>query len=119
MCIMKRHSWQDWYKLDLYSISLMILIRKYLIILPKLLPRSLYINEAAYPLRVIEGRAGANIGDCDGTECGGELCRNSGVCVVQENSPGYHCDCPDTYTREHCQVIQHILWLFINCLIIH
>lgn len=41
--------------------------------------RSLYINEASYPLKVIRGRTGANILDCDGTVCGGEvrytLCR--------------------------------------------
>ena len=35
--------------------------------------RSLYINEASYPLKVIRGRTGANIQDCDGTVCGGEV----------------------------------------------
>ena len=73
-----------------------------------LLFRSLYINEAAYPLKVSKGRAGANIGDCDGTDCGGELCQNSGVCVVQSDGPGYHCDCPDTYTGQHCQVMVEV-----------
>ena len=35
--------------------------------------RSLYINEAVYPLKSIRGRSGANILDCDGTVCGGEV----------------------------------------------
>ena len=69
--------------------------------------RSLYINEASYPLRVSEGRRGANIEDCDGTQCGGELCPNQGVCLVQEEEPGYQCQCPNTHSGPHCQVEQH------------
>ena len=43
--------------------------------------RSLYINEASYPLKVIRGRTGANIQDCDGTVCGGEV---SSRCVARQ-----------------------------------
>ena len=43
--------------------------------------RSLYINEASYPLKVIRGRTGANIQDCDGTVCGGEV---SSHCVARQ-----------------------------------
>ena len=69
--------------------------------------RSLYINEASYPLRLSQGTQGANIGDCDGTDCGGEVCLNQGVCVLQGDTPGYHCDCPTTHTGHHCQVTSH------------
>ena len=68
--------------------------------------RSLYINEASYPLKAIKGRTGANIVDCDGTVCGGEVCHNDGVCVLdqEDSGPGYHCQCQASYTGHHCQV---------------
>ena len=67
--------------------------------------RNLHINENAYPLRVMSGRQGANIVDCDGTVCGGEVCQNDGVCVLdKDTSVGYHCECQNRYTGNHCQL---------------
>ena len=50
--------------------------------------RSLYINEASYPLKVIRGRTGANIQDCDGTVCGGEVSDIQGVPCQKANNSG-------------------------------
>ena len=51
--------------------------------------RSLHINEASYPLKVTRGRAGANILDCDGTVCGGEVRTNQSAAPghVTQSSP--------------------------------
>ena len=72
--------------------------------------RSLSINEASYPLRVSNGRQGANILDCDGTVCGGEVCHNDGVCVLDADD-GYHCQCQESYTGQHCQVRSFSIYL--------
>ena len=36
-----------------------------------------------------------------------QVCDNEGVCVLDEESesgPGYHCQCQESYTGQHCQV---------------
>ena len=69
--------------------------------------RSFHINGATYPLTVGEGIAGANIIDCDGTACGGDICENNGVCVLtSDQDTEYYCQCQDNFTGQHCQVLQ-------------
>ena len=46
--------------------------------------RNLLINGLHLPLTSESGWEGVEIDDCDGTECGGEVCSNGGVCSVQE-----------------------------------
>ena len=36
-----------------------------------------------------------------------QVCDNEGVCVLDteaESGPGYHCQCQESYTGQHCQV---------------
>lgn len=43
------------------------------------------------------GWKGWQIGDCDGTECGGDVCRNEGECFLHQDRPGgFECDCGQT-----------------------
>ena len=41
--------------------------------------RNLVLNGKPYPLTVEHGWRGLNIDDCDGTACGGEVCRHEGT----------------------------------------
>ena len=43
-----------------------------------------------------------------------QVCHNDGVCVLDEeedHGPGYHCQCQQSYTGQHCQVRQENLEL--------
>ena len=51
---------------------------------------------------------GWEIEDCDGTACGGEVCRNDGVCSLKDESgvdpKGYSCECAPPYAGDQCKV---------------
>ena len=43
--------------------------------------------------------------DCDGTACGGEVCRHEGICNLDEKHPdGYTCDCLDDFKGRRCEI---------------
>ena len=43
--------------------------------------------------------------DCDGTACGGEVCKHEGVCNLDEKHPdGYTCDCLDEFKGRNCEI---------------
>jgi EYS protein len=68
--------------------------------------RHLVVNQVAYPLRQMAGRTGANIADCDGTECGGEVCGGAhGSCRLKPGSGGgTRCECRAGWTGRYCEV---------------
>ena len=48
---------------------------------------------------------GWEIDDCDGTACGGEVCRHDGVCSLDESAGlGYSCECAPPYGGDQCKV---------------
>jgi EYS protein len=68
--------------------------------------RHLVVNQIPYPLRQMRGRTGANIGDCDGTECGGEVCGIHGSCRLSPGAAGTEtrCECRAGFTGRYCEV---------------
>ena len=60
--------------------------------------RNLNVNEKLYELKAGLGRVGANIQDCDGTVCGGEVCGEKGLCSLEKSGVGYSCNCTEPYT---------------------
>ncbi len=40
--------------------------------------------------------------DCDGTVCGGELCRNGGECSVVEQGADFECACAEPFVGRTC-----------------
>ncbi|XP_023335490.1 protein eyes shut isoform X2 [Eurytemora carolleeae] len=66
--------------------------------------RNLNVNERLYELKAGLGRVGANIQDCDGTVCGGEVCGEKGLCFLEKSGVGYSCNCTEPYTGRHCEV---------------
>jgi EYS protein len=67
--------------------------------------RHLVVNQLAYPLRKMRGRTGANIADCDGTECGGEVCGFRGTCRLNPGSGGgTRCECRAGWAGRYCEV---------------
>ncbi|NXM52170.1 EYS protein, partial [Illadopsis cleaveri] len=63
--------------------------------------REIVINNRELNLTVTDSKGGANIGDCDGTDCGYAVCKNNGTCQV-ENS-GFSCSCPREWTGTMCE----------------
>lgn len=45
-----------------------------------------------------------NIGDCDGTPCGGEYCENGGTCWIDPHFKP-HCTCNEPYFGERCEML--------------
>ncbi|NXT62470.1 EYS protein, partial [Chaetops frenatus] len=56
--------------------------------------REIVINNRELNLTATDPKGGANIGDCDGTECGYTVCKNNGTCQV-ENSGSKYFTCSD------------------------
>ncbi|NXB05540.1 EYS protein, partial [Cnemophilus loriae] len=67
--------------------------------------REILINNRELKLTVTDPKGGANIGDCDGTDCGYTVCKNNGTCQV-ENS-GFSCSCPREWTGTTCEQSFH------------
>ncbi|KAK9747245.1 hypothetical protein QE152_g5481 [Popillia japonica] len=66
--------------------------------------RQLHINSVRIPLTVDKIKRSRNIGDCDGTPCGGEYCENGGSCWLDPYLKP-HCSCQDPYYGEKCQIV--------------
>ncbi len=48
---------------------------------------------------------GWEIGDSDGTACGGEVCQNEGTCSLDDSAVhGFSCDCKMPYGGDQCEV---------------
>ncbi|KAM9297917.1 protein eyes shut homolog [Morus bassanus] len=67
--------------------------------------REIVINNKELKLTVTDPKAGANVGDCDGTVCGYTVCKNNGTCQV-ENS-GFSCSCPQEWIGSTCEQSIH------------
>lgn len=66
--------------------------------------RQLHINSLRIPLTTDKIKRSRNIGDCDGTPCGGDYCENGGSCWLDPHLKP-HCTCQDPYYGERCQII--------------
>ena len=67
--------------------------------------RNLVLNGKEYPLTVEAGWHGLSIDDCDGTACGGEVCKHEGVCNLDEKHPdGYTCNCLEDFRGRNCEI---------------
>lgn len=65
--------------------------------------RKFHINEEHIPLTVDRVSKGRNIADCDGTPCGGDVCKNGGTCWLDPNLKA-RCSCPDRYSGVRCEI---------------
>ncbi len=45
----------------------------------------------------------AQVSDCDGTACGGELCRNGGECDVTDGGADFECACAEPFEGRRCE----------------
>ena len=82
------------------------------------------MNERLYELKAGLGRVGANIQDCDGTVCGGEVCGEKGLCSLEKSGVGYSCNCTEPYTGKYQlyrtvfrlkSIVQNRTQVNINC----
>ncbi|XP_035660167.1 protein eyes shut homolog [Branchiostoma floridae] len=64
--------------------------------------RRLAVNAREYDLTENGATEGMNVGDCDGTACGSNVCRNNGVCQPIGISD-FSCDCVQPYVGETCE----------------
>uniref|UniRef100_A0A8C2T3U8 Protein eyes shut homolog n=1 Tax=Coturnix japonica TaxID=93934 RepID=A0A8C2T3U8_COTJA len=69
--------------------------------------REIIINDKELKLTVKDPKGGANIGDCDGTDCGYSVCKNNGTCQV--GSLGFSCSCPQGWIGKTCEESVHCL----------
>ncbi|KAM7027961.1 protein eyes shut homolog [Passerculus sandwichensis] len=67
--------------------------------------REMVINNRELNLTVTDAKGGANIGDCDGTDCGYTVCKNNGTCQV--GNSGFSCSCPKDWTGTKCEQSIH------------
>ncbi|CAH1248216.1 EYS [Branchiostoma lanceolatum] len=64
--------------------------------------RRLAVNGREYDLTENGASEGMNVGDCDGTACGSNVCRNNGLCQpigVRD----FSCNCEPGYVGETCE----------------
>ncbi|NXA52773.1 EYS protein, partial [Nothocercus julius] len=63
--------------------------------------REILINDRELKLTASDPKAGANVGDCDGTACGYTVCKNNGTCRVEGS--GFSCSCPQQWVGNTCE----------------
>ncbi|KAL3282924.1 hypothetical protein HHI36_006082 [Cryptolaemus montrouzieri] len=66
--------------------------------------RLLEIDSNFIPLDYQNIQNGQNIIDCDGTPCGGDVCRNGGTCWLDSFQKS-HCNCPSPFYGSNCENI--------------
>ncbi|KAJ1524333.1 hypothetical protein ONE63_010839 [Megalurothrips usitatus] len=64
--------------------------------------RGLTVNWRHTPLDAAHVLDGRNVEDCDGTACGGDVCRNGGSCWLGAGAKAY-CTCARGYSGRHCE----------------
>lgn len=65
--------------------------------------RNLYLNNIHIPLTSETLLSAQNVEDCDGTPCGGEVCKNGGTCWLDSNLTP-RCSCTPQFTGDRCQL---------------
>ncbi|KAM9665229.1 protein eyes shut homolog [Trichechus inunguis] len=63
--------------------------------------REVIINNQELQLTELGAKRGSNVGDCDGTACGYNVCRNGGECIV--NGTTFSCRCLPHWTGNTCE----------------
>ncbi|KAK9879790.1 hypothetical protein WA026_006852 [Henosepilachna vigintioctopunctata] len=63
--------------------------------------RLIEVDSNFIPLNLQNIEAGRNIVDCDGTPCGGDVCRNGGTCWLDSFRQS-HCNCLPPFFGTHC-----------------
>lgn len=74
--------------------------------------RGVIINNHELQLTELGAKGGSNVGDCDGTACGYNVCRNGGDCIV--NGTTFTCRCLPHWTGNTCD--QSVYCLNNRCL---
>ncbi|KAM5325025.1 protein eyes shut homolog [Glossophaga mutica] len=64
--------------------------------------REVIINNQELQLTELGAKGGSNVGDCDGTACGYNVCRNRGECIV--NGTTSFCRCLPHWTGHTCDL---------------
>lgn len=62
--------------------------------------REVIINNQELLLTELGAKGGSNVGDCDGTACGYNMCRNGGECLV--NGTTFYCRCSPHWAGNTC-----------------
>lgn len=62
--------------------------------------REVIINNQVLQLTELGAKGGSNVGDCDGTPCGYNVCRNRGACIV--NGTTFSCRCLPHWAGNTC-----------------
>ncbi|KAM8777469.1 protein eyes shut homolog [Rhynchonycteris naso] len=62
--------------------------------------REVIINNQELQLTKQGAKSGSNVGDCDGTACGYQVCRNKGKCIVSGTT--FSCRCLPHWTGNTC-----------------
>eukprot|EP00057_Strongylocentrotus_purpuratus_P031245 XP_784031.4 PREDICTED: protein eyes shut homolog [Strongylocentrotus purpuratus] len=66
--------------------------------------RRVVVNGQELELTMSGALAGLNIGDCDGTGCGYNVCRNNGTCLpVDGSTQDFTCQCLTPFTGPRCE----------------
>ncbi|KAM6185153.1 protein eyes shut homolog [Rhynchocyon petersi] len=63
--------------------------------------RQVVINNKELQLTELGAKGGSNVGDCDGTACGYNVCRNRGECIVKGTT--FSCTCLPHWTGKRCE----------------
>ncbi|TKC41595.1 hypothetical protein EI555_006845, partial [Monodon monoceros] len=62
--------------------------------------REVIINNQELQLTELGAKGGSNVGDCDGTACGYNVCKNRGECIV--NGTTFSCSCLPHWAGNTC-----------------
>lgn len=69
--------------------------------------REVIINNQELQLTELGAKDGSNVGDCDGTACGYNICKNGGECIA--NGTTFSCRCLPQWTGNTCSQSKHCL----------
>ncbi|XP_048352362.1 protein eyes shut homolog [Sphaerodactylus townsendi] len=74
--------------------------------------REVLVNNRELKLTKMGAKGGSNVGDCDGTPCGYQVCKHNGKCKVEHS--GFFCSCPKNWIGKTCE--QSIYCSYRKCL---